>query len=106
VRREDDGPGTDSARSRRTESVLDALDAVEERLDPSPARRGQRIADALTVLMLVGAVMVLGLPLARPSLLAGLLAGAAGVTRLARHLRLRRLITARDRLLEGLESPD
>jgi Flp pilus assembly protein TadB len=94
-----------AARSRRTASVLEALSAVESRLDPAPGKRGQRIADLVTLLVLAVVVLVYGFPIERPLLLVALLVLGTGATRVIRHLRSHRLRQERDRLLRELDGP-
>ncbi len=93
-----------SARLRRTAALVEALNVVETRLDPAPAKRGQRIADVATFLILAVAVLVLGFPLERPFRLLAALVIAAGATRLIRHVRLRRLRREHERLVAELDA--
>lgn len=103
VPRSNDQSVAQQARDRRTTSLLDALSAVEDRLDPVPAKRGQRIADIMTVAAVGVAVAVSGFPIERPLLLVALFVLGTGVTRLARHAWSYRLRKERERLLEELE---
>ena len=100
------GAPVGTSKARRTAALFEDLNAVESRLDPAPARRGQVIADLVTVALLAVAVLAVGVPIERPILLASLLVLGALTTRGIRRLLGRRLRRERDRLLDDLDAPD
>ena len=57
----------------RVAALLDELNELERRLDPEAHRKGQRIADLITVAVAVPLIVVLGLSIERPLLLFGLM---------------------------------
>ena len=83
----------------RTAKLLEELAAIEDRLDPTPARSGERLADLLTVAVVGVVALVLDVELRYPLLLIGLLIAARGLSHLVPFLRNRSLRASRDRLV-------
>lgn len=80
-------------------ALFDEVSAMEARLDSAVHRRGQRIADAITLAVAVPLLMVFGPTLDRPFLLFGLMVAALLLNRIPRTLAQRRLRAAHERLL-------
>lgn len=93
-------------RDERTGRLLDEIAAIEDRLDPRPRRRGQRLADLALLVLIGAATILLDLELRYPILLIGLLFAGRGLTHLVARASGRSLRRERDRLLEpGSQAP-
>lgn len=93
--------GEDRAdREARTAELLDRVAELEDRLDPEPLQRGQRIADLVTLAVLTPLILWVGEGLRYPLLLLALLLGARSLSRLIPYLRNRQIRDDRDRMLE------
>lgn len=95
----DDANEGDPPTDARTAKLLDELEALEDRLDPRPARSGERLADLLMFAVVAFFALVLGAELKYPLLLITLLIAARGLSRLVPFLRNRSLRADRDRLV-------
>jgi Flp pilus assembly protein TadB len=92
---------TPDAKDDRTEALLDELAALEDRLDPTPVRRGHLVADVVLLVMVVLLGAALNWQLRNLWILAVLLVVVGGARRLIPHLTQRSLRKERDRLLEA-----
>ena len=81
-------------------ALIDQVAATEARLDASADRRGQRVADVITVALAVPLLAVLGPSFERPLLLLGLMLAALALNRTPGVLRRRKLRAAHERLLQ------
>lgn len=93
-------------RDARTSELLDELASIEDRLDPGPRWSGQRIADLVTLAVIVVATLALDLELRYPALLIALLLVARVSTRIVRSVTDRSLHRERDQLLVGDGDPE
>lgn len=84
----------------RVAALVDELNAIEARLNPDAHRRGQRIADAVTVAVAIPVIMTLGLAIEQPLLLFGLMLLALVLNRVPQWLSRRRLQAAHEQLFE------
>jgi len=84
----------------RVTALLDELSAIETRLDPAAHRRGQLIADAVTVAIALPAMLLLGLSIDRPLVLFGLMVVGLLLNRIPPWLSRRKLREAQDRLFK------
>ena len=85
------------------ERLMRELDAVEQRLDPRPVRRGRLLADLVTVGILAPIAFVLDWHASRPLLLLTLMALGVGLNRLVPRLLTRSLRRRREHLLDEYE---
>lgn len=99
--RSDEGlvPDEGSERDARAARLLDEVAAIEDRLDPMPAKRGQRLADLITLALVAELFLLLDGELRYPLLLVALLVAAGVLNRTLTALTTRSLRRDRDRLL-------
>lgn len=72
--------------SARVAELLDKLDDIENRLDPTPARQGLLIADGITVVIVVWASMMFDWKPLYPGLFLGLLLTGSVLSRVIPRL--------------------
>ena len=93
-----DAPEEGSSDDPRVALLLDRLDAIEARLDPRPVKRGQLIADLLTVGSIGSVALLLDWQVTHPVLLLASLVFATGLNRLIRFVARRSLRREREEL--------
>ena len=93
-----DAPGEGSSRDPHAAVLLEQLDAIEARLDPRPVKRGQLIADLLTVGAIVSAALLLDWHVTHPALLLAFLVSATALNRLILFVARRSLRREREEL--------
>ena len=91
-------PGKGSIDDSRAALLLERLDAIEARLDPLPVKRGQLIADLLTVGAIGSAALLLDWHVTHPALLLAFLVSATGLNRLILFVARRSLRGEREEL--------
>ena len=100
------GSSKNPSRDERAARLVDDLAAIEDRLDPAPAKQGQLLADVITLALVATLWVVVDGNVRYPLLLATLLVAARGVHRLLPLFLQRSLRRERDRLLGEVRAED
>lgn len=93
-----DAPTERSSDDPRAVVLLEKLDAIEARLDPRPVKRGQLIADLVTVGVIGSAGLLLDWHVTHPAVLLAFLVSATGLNRLVLFVARRSLRREREAL--------